>query len=138
MRDILLDMEEIKCLELWKDWMLAEPENYQVVAAKERISKYSKDDWKIMSGEAIFISTMLGELSSYNIPVESKVAEYVFDAYAEHYSKWFFTLDKLHVIKLSILCSNDHKYEVFFNKFGPELNKYMSKLLRFYLYKVSE
>lgn len=121
-------MEKIKCVDLWKDWMFSDPDNYHVIAAKERISKYSRDDWNTMSTEATYLTKMLGELVLYNIPVESKIAESAFRDFVDHFHKWFFPIDKKFIFKLSILCKNDDQYSEFFDEFHPGLGSYISKL----------
>jgi len=128
-------MEDIRCLELWKDWMLSDPDNYHVVSAKERMLKYSKDDWAIMSEEATHLTKMLGELVLYNIPVESKLAMRAFDDFVDHFHKWFFPIDRKFIFKLAILCKNDDQYSRFFNQFYPGLGPYISKLSMSHLNK---
>ena len=118
--------------------MLADADNSLVVAAKQKISTYSKDDWTTMSAEATSFTEKLGELVEYDISVESKLAESGFDDLVEHFNKWFFPITRSYIFKLSLLCKIDYRYAQFFNNFYPGLADYLYKLLPFYLHKVSQ
>jgi hypothetical protein len=133
----MYNMENITCNELWREWMLSDPNNHLVVAAKQKISTYSKDDWTTMSAEATYLTEKLGELVKYDIPIESKLAESGFDDLVEHFHKWFFPITKLYIFRLSRLCKTDYKYAQFFNNFYPGLADYLYRLVPIYVYKVS-
>jgi hypothetical protein len=131
-------MENVTCKELWRDWMLSSPENPLVIITKEKISKYSRDDWKEMSQEATTLTKTLGELVMYDIPIQSKIAETAFDNLVDHFNKWFFPITKLYILGLSRHCVNDQKYSQFFDNFYPGISNYISRLVPAYLHKVPQ
>ena len=55
-------METITCKDLWKELLFSEPDGKNTVSCKERMAKYSKDDWSIMAKEAIDLTNMLAGL----------------------------------------------------------------------------
>ena len=118
--------------------MLSSPENPMVISAKQKISKYSKDDWKTMSSEATHLTQMLGELVLYNVPVESKIAESAVDDLIEHFHKWFFPINKFYLSTLAIVCISDYRYSKFFDQFYPGLAKYLHELVSVYIDKVPD
>jgi hypothetical protein len=115
--------------------MLSAPNDPMVLAAKEKIAKYSKSDWEKMSEDATHMTKMLGELVLYEIPVESKIAEFGFDALVDHFEKWFFTIDKDYLLKLAHASKYYENYSKFFNQFYPGLADYIHKLIPLYVKK---
>ncbi len=118
--------------------MLSDPNNHLVIAAKQKISTYSKEDWKSMSEEATSLTNRLGELVMYNIPIKSKLAESGFEDLVEHFHKWFFPITKEYILRLSCLCKTDYSYAQFFNNFYPGLADYLYRLVPFYLHKLTK
>lgn len=131
-------MHEITYKELWKDWMTSSPDHPLLLASKERLSQYSKDDWDMISADAAHLNQMLGELVLYNIPLDSKVAELLFDSFIEHFNKWFFPVNQRFLFVFARVCINDYKYVIFFDESCPGLAKYLSQLLKLHLHKVPE
>lgn len=127
------------CNSLWMDWMRSFPTDPLVIECKKRIATYSKEDWKLMSSEATYLTEMLGELVKYNIPHESHIAENGFDALVEHFDKWFFPINRIPLLKLAVMSgTNGSAYKAFFDGFYEGLGDYFSKLAMMYLYKIEK
>lgn len=116
--------------------MFSSPNDPSVLSCKERLSQYSKDDWKIMSKEATHLTEMLGDLVLYNVPIESKLAELAFDETVRHINEWFFITNQRFLFLLSTASAHDKKCSQFFENFHPGLGKYVSKLCLEYIHKV--
>ena len=131
-------MRKITYKELWNSWMASSPNYPLLIPSKEKLSKYSEDDWEMISADAAHLNQMLGELVLYNIPLDSKVAELLFDNLVEHFNKWFFPVNQRFLFMFSRVCVNDYKYFIFFDEFCNGLAEYLSELLKVYLHKVQE
>jgi len=118
--------------------MVGYSEDPRVLAGREKISKYSKEDWETMSEEATEITNSLGELVQNNVSVKSKLAEDRFDSLVAHCDKWFFETDKRSIFNVAVLSSSDEKYIKFFDQFYPGLAKYISKLFMTYINKLPD
>ena len=129
-------MEKVTCNELWRDWMVCNSDNPLVLHSKEKISKYSKNDWTVMASEATDVTNMLGSLVLNNVPIESKIAEDAFDILIEHCNTWFFITNKEFVLTVAMLCKSERKFLLFFDRFQTGLTEYMNRLLMFYLHKL--
>jgi len=117
--------------------MESDPNDPLVVACKKRLQEYSKSDWKEMSDEATYMTEMLGELVKFNVPCDSKLAEKSFDELVNHFNKYFFPINKIHLLKLAEMSgTKNSEYQIFFNKFYDGLGDYLCKLVPVYLYKV--
>lgn len=127
---------EISCNYLWVEWSKNDPNSAEVLAAKEKLSKYTKDDWTHMSTEATDMVDYLKNLVKSSIDLDSKEAEYGFDLFVIHFFKWFFPISKQYVLRLSTVVKFDPNYAAFFNQFTPGLDLYMNKLLQKYAYKL--
>lgn len=117
-------------------WSKNDPESYLVLAAKERMKDYTKQDWVTMSVEAKELVDELGYLCTNNIDLNDKIAEDAFDMFVIHFYKWFFPIDKKYVLYASTTFKWDPQYVKFFNQWYPDLNLYASKLLEKYAYKM--
>ena len=131
-------MEKITCKDLWKELLFSEPDGQNTLACKERMAKYSKDDWSIMAKEAIDLTNMLAELVKNKVPIESKLAEDGFDALIKHFADWFFTIDKKNAEKLAFVCSLHPDYITFFDGYAIGLSKYIGKIGFRYSYKLAQ
>jgi hypothetical protein len=131
-------MDKVLCVELWRDWMFAAPQDSKVIECKENISKFSKEDWKKMTGEAIEITNNLANLVSSNIPLKDKLSENAFDLFIKHINNWFFIVDKPWLIKFIYSCQTDDKFFQFFDKFHPGLTRHVAKLMMVYLHKLPD
>lgn len=131
-------MHKITYKELWNNWITSSLDHPLLLASKEGLSKYSEDDWDIISADAEHLKQILAELVLYDIPLDSKVAELLFDNFIEHFNKWFFPVNQRFLFVFSRVCVNDYKYFVFFDEPYNGIAEYLSKLLRVHLYKVPE
>jgi len=131
-------MDKVSCSELWRDWMINSPQDSKVIECKENISKFSKEDWEKMTGEAIEITNNLANLVSSNIPLKDKLSENAFDLFIKHINEWFFIVNKTFIIKLIYSCQNDDKFFQFFDRFHPGLTKHLVKLMMAYLHKLPD
>jgi len=131
-------MEAPTCNNLWRDWMNSDPNDPLVIECKKRLALYSKADWEKMSSEATYLTEMLGELVKYNIPHKSKIAEKAFDELVNHFTVYFFPINKMYILKLADMSGKTgSEYNKFFNKFYDGLGEYLSKLVPLYLHKVA-
>ena len=131
-------MEKVKCTDLWKDLIFEEPDSQNVISCKKRISEYSKDDWSIMSKEATHMTETLAELVKYEVPVESKLAEYGFDFLVKHLEDWFIKVDRKNAQKFGFVCYNHPRYILFFDGYQPGLGQYVGKIILRYANKLPE
>lgn len=131
-------MEKVKCTDLWKELIFEEPNSNNVINAKERISRYSKDDWAMMAKEATYMTEMLAELVKYRVPIHSKLAERGFDALVEHLENWFIKVDRKNAEKFGFVCHNHPRYVLFFDQYEPGLGKYLGKVIVRYAKKLPE
>ena len=127
---------EISCNFLWVEWSTNDPNSAEVIAAKERISKYTKNDWSDMSIEATEMVNYLGNLVNNNVSINDLKAEKGFDLFVEHFFKWFFPISTKYTLRLSTVIKFDPDYTKFFDQFNPGLANYMNKLLQKYAHKV--
>jgi hypothetical protein len=124
---------EISCSSLWNLWRTNSSNDFStelVEEAKNRIAKFSKEDWSEMTKEAIEITNNLSYLVKNNISVDSKLAEKAFDDLIGHVDKWFFKTTYSYIATISIK-TRDTSTPVhrFFDQFEPGLGMYVSKLL---------
>lgn len=131
-------MDKVTCNELWREWMLSDPENEMVLLYKEKMSTYSKQDWENMADEATLLTNRLGELVLYNIPIESKLAEDGFDSLMKHFDDWFVKINKDYAKKFAFACHAHSGWVLFFDGFHPGLSKYISKICFRYLEKLPD
>ena len=117
--------------------MLADPDNELVLSAKEKISTYSKEDWKNMSAEATHLINELGKLVINNVPVKSKLAEDGFDNLIKHFDDWFFTINQIYAKKFAFTSFTQPKWIAFFDGFEPGLAKYIGRLCFYYSQKLT-
>ena len=113
------------------------PNSPMLLAAKERISSYRKEDWEVMVKEAYELNAYLAELMNNNTPLDSKEAEIGFDMFADHYIKWFFPIDEEYILKLVMATQLDKKYALFFENQAKGLGIYLPKLLRQHAHRLS-
>ena len=132
-----LDRAPVTCRLLWKQWQQNMPNSPMLLAAKERISSYRKEDWEVMVKEAYELNAYLAELMNNNTPLDSKEAEIGFDMFADHYIKWFFPIDEEYILKLVMATQLDKKYALFFENQAKGLGIYLPKLLRQHAHRLS-
>jgi hypothetical protein len=132
-----LDRAPVTCRLLWKQWQQNMPNSPMLLAAKERISSYKKEDWEVMVKEAYELNAYLAELMNNNTPLDSKEAEIGFDMFADHYIKWFFPIDEEYILKLVMATQLDKKYALFFENQAKGLGIYLPKLLRQHAHRLS-
>jgi len=117
------------CRDLWNAWRKEDPGSPLVQQATEAIKKYNKDDWEEMSLEATDIMERLSEISANYLNVEDAQAKKVFFDLIDHVQKWFFIPNKQYIEKMAFALSFDARYKSFFNKYEPNLAKYIMKLI---------
>jgi hypothetical protein len=127
--DILYIM---KCVQIWKDFSDRQPNNPFVLEAKNKMSKYSKEDWEHMSKEATELMEDMAYFVNNNI---GELPESIFDRVCLHYSTWFFNLTRSGVSLLAFQCENSDGHIEFLNQYAPGLNVHYSRLLRKYAHK---
>ena len=131
-------MEKVKCTDLWRELIFEEPNSQNVISCKKRMAEYSKDDWAIMAKEATHMTETLAELVKYDVPVESKLAEYGFDSLVKHLEDWFLKVDRKNAQKFGFVCYNHPRYIMFFDEYHPGLGKYVGKIILRYANKLPE
>jgi hypothetical protein len=131
-------MDKVSCSELWRDWMIDYPQDSKVIDCKQNISKFSKDDWTVMSKEAIYLVQTLVDLVLNKTPLKDKASEDCFDLFIKHVDEWFFIVNKTFIIKLIHSCQTDDKFFQFFDRFHPGLTKHFVKLMMVYLHKLPD
>jgi hypothetical protein len=117
------------CRDLWNDWRKEDPNGFLVQQASNAIKNYTKDDWDAMSLEATDIMSKLSALSKNNTNVEQTEARDIFFELLSHVERWFFMPTKEYVDRIAFALSFDSRYKSFFNKYEPNLSKYMIKLI---------
>lgn len=122
-------MLKISCPSLWKDMALAHADDAAVIEIKNRISTFSKDDWKTMAAEATIVTERLAELARYNVPADSSLAMSVFMEFKEHFDKWFYEMDQEGFGIFAMLVRFDKNSNSYFNQFEPGLGNYMFHLI---------
>jgi hypothetical protein len=132
-----LDKAPVTCRLLWKQWQQNMPNSPMLLAAKEKISSYKKEDWQIMVKEAYELNAYLANLMNTKAPLDSKEAEIGFDMFADHYIKWFFPIDEEYILKLVMATQLDKKYALFFENQARGLGVYLPKLLRQHAHRLS-
>jgi hypothetical protein len=120
---------KISCSGLWRDMTFTDLNHPVVIEIKNRISTYSKDDWKNMSAEAIILTERLAELVKYNVPADSHLAFTVFNEFKEHFDRWFYKMDHEALTLFSLYSRFDKNCNAFFNQFQPGLGNYMFHLV---------
>jgi hypothetical protein len=131
-------MEKVKCVQLWRDWMENCPTDEKVIECKENLSKFSKEDWEIMTEEAVHLIDSLTYLVVNNVPLKDKISEECFDLFLKHVDDWFFVTDKRFVTNMIISCQFDEDYFKFFDGFHPGLTQRIVKLMMTYFDKVRD
>jgi hypothetical protein len=131
-------MEKVKCVQLWRDWMENCPNDEKVIECKENLAKFSKEDWAVMTEEAIHLIDALTHLVSSNIPLKGKVSEDCFDLFIKHVDDWFFTTDKRFIANMIASCRFDNSYLQFFDGFYPGLTDRIIKLMMTYYHKLPD
>ena len=122
--------EEVTCNELWKNWIDFTPNDPLAAEAKERISKFTKNDWKEMAKEAVEVTEALADLVKNNVPMDSMTAENAFNDLMNHMSRWFFTPTQTYLTHVAMLTGDKgSKLHRFFNKFHPGLSDYMHQAI---------
>jgi hypothetical protein len=127
--------EDVTCSMLWKEWSSGFPDDRLVLIAKERISKYTREDWDEMIKEAHELNSYLAECINNKVPVEDPKAEHGWDLFVDHFVKWFFPVNEEYLIRLRLQTQVNKKYALFFEKQAPGLNSYLLKLSKAYAYK---
>jgi hypothetical protein len=127
---------EISCNFLWVEWSKNDPNSNEVIAAKQKISQYTKQDWQYMSTEAVEMVDYLKQLVVNKTDIDQPEAEKGFDLFVEHFFKWFFPISTKYTLRLSTVIKFDPQYTLFFDQFHQGLADYMNKLLQKYAYKV--
>jgi len=120
---------EISCSGLWKDMLVVDSDHPVVIGMKNRISTYSKDDWKSMAAEAVTLTETLAELVKYGVPADSHLALTVFYEFKEHFDRWFYTMDHETFVLFALHCKFDKNCNDFFNQFQPGLGDYLFHLM---------
>jgi hypothetical protein len=131
-------VDKVLCIELWRDWMINSPQDSQVIECKQNISKFSKDDWTVMSEEAIYLIQNLVDLVLNKTPLKDKASEDSFDLFIKHIDEWFFIVNKTFAIKIIYSCQTNDKFFQFFDGFHPGLTKHVAKLMMVYLHKLPD
>lgn len=118
--------KEVTCNELWRNWIDFSPNDPLAAEARQRIAKFTKEDWKEMAREAVEVTEALADLVKNNVPMDSPIAEKAFNDLMGHMSRWFFTPTQTYLTHVAMLAGdNTTKLHKFFNKFHPGLSEYM-------------
>ena len=78
----------MKCIQLWKLWSEAQPNNPFVLKIQDRMNNYSKEDWAVMAKEATELMEDMGYIVKNNL---GELPEEIFDRLTQHYTDWFYT-----------------------------------------------
>jgi len=124
--------EEVTCLQLWKNWSFAVPNDPYVLEAQERMKHYSRQDWVVMAEEA----TKMIEHMTFNLKNSQEFSEEDFDRLCSHLEDWFFKVDRSIIAKMALHSLLDKNYISFFNKYAEGLNIYVHNMLNQYLHKL--
>jgi hypothetical protein len=120
---------EISCSGLWRDMILIDTTHPVVIQIKNKISTYSKDDWKNMSAEAVILTKNLSDLVKNNVPADSDAALAVFHEFKDHFDRWFYIMDHEAFVLFALYARFDKNCNAFFNQFQPGLGNYMFHLV---------
>lgn len=131
---------EVTCSSLWNSWSRSTDIDFSTDLAnqaKDRIAKFSKEDWSEMTKEAVNITNDLSYLVKNNIPVDNKLAEKAFDDLICHLDEWFFKPTHVYIVTISIHTQDEStRIHRFFDQFEPGLGLYVSRLLLKYSKKI--
>jgi hypothetical protein len=125
----------MKCIQLWKLWSSAEPNNPLVLEAQSRMNNYSKEDWAVMAKEATELMEDMGYIVKNNL---GELPEEIFDRMIQHHTDWFYTPNRLNVNRNALYSICHKQYIEFLNQYAPNLNLYVFRMYRKYAHKVPE
>jgi hypothetical protein len=120
---------DIKCVNVWQQWMLSEPDNPKVIECHKKIATYKKEDWEEMYKEAIEITNILSDMVRYSVDPDSSLAFLVYNEFTNHVSKWFFDIDETYMSHSAMLYKFDPMFNAYFNQFYPGLGNYMFDMM---------
>jgi hypothetical protein len=125
----------MKCVSLWREWEDREPNNPLVLQTQLRMKQYSKEDWSLMSGEAVKLMEDMAYIVNNNL---GELPESIFDRICNHYDTWFYKITRGSVNRLAAAYAGSDKYIEFLNQYADGLNLYMYRMTRKYAHKVPE
>jgi hypothetical protein len=120
--------KKITCTQLWKKWVIENPNLHLVSEAQLSVEKYSKEDWDLMINDARQVIFDLSELVKNNIPIDDERSKIAFLKLSSHMGDYFFELTKDFGYASGFKIIDDPDTKKFFDQFYDGLSYKVAEL----------